>query len=553
MSQRGESGGVCRKTGSEGRLATFALEIERRLRSLRNRIYWRAILPLWRWKLRNCGFFDARWYLNEYPDVQRKGVNPLRHYILTGWKEGRNPGPIFDGKYYLGMYPDLADLNVQPLLHYWLFGRFEGREIHHRLESEARFLGLKKNEGPFFPDDFSHLLEMVGEKNKIQISVIIPTYNRLKLLPGLIAAWREVDARTKFQYEIIFSDDGSDDGSVDFLEAIEDIPIRVLANKHGGVSRARNAAIRAATGERLLIIGDDIFPDPQIINAHAVLGKRLGENVATLGAVDWHVNQPFNHLMRHITEIGNEQFDYNRLKDGSYVNFRHFYTCNICVSRQLVLSEKVFFDKRFTEYGYEDTELGYRLANRGMEIYFTTAATGAHIHPHEPASFCRRQISTGRMSVVFAELHPEVEDLIGIHSTWQDAPDEDQVWQRRKDLLVSRCSEYEHLIRKIPNDDCEGLRRCLSTIYVRLFRAMYEYGVYQKLGRRNPLSAAMITPFADIDPKYWSILTRAAGQKINLPPDELSNLAEALKTENANDLIYGQEQHSTFEELSLLF
>ena len=35
--------------------------------------------------------FDAKWYLQKYPDLQKAGVNPLQHFKNNGWKEGRWP------------------------------------------------------------------------------------------------------------------------------------------------------------------------------------------------------------------------------------------------------------------------------------------------------------------------------------------------------------------------------------------------------------------------------------------------------------------------------
>ncbi len=37
------------------------------------------------------GHFDPDWYLAEYPDVARSGIDPARHYILYGRDEGRAP------------------------------------------------------------------------------------------------------------------------------------------------------------------------------------------------------------------------------------------------------------------------------------------------------------------------------------------------------------------------------------------------------------------------------------------------------------------------------
>lgn len=197
----------------------------------------------------------------------------------------RDPCAEFDGTYYLTRYPDVAALGVPPLVHYWLHGRHEGRHLNPSLDLEwinAKHLAEQTDADTTVP-----ILSSTTSNLAPYISVIIPTYNRLRLLPTVIEAWRIVDRQTDFPYEIIFSDDGSEDGSVEFLEQVSDLPIRVLKNDHGGASKARNAAIGAAAGERLLIIGDDIFPAPDLLNVHANLAKRLGRNVATLGVVDW--------------------------------------------------------------------------------------------------------------------------------------------------------------------------------------------------------------------------------------------------------------------------
>ena len=43
--------------------------------------------------LRNSGIFDADWYLRQYADVANAGIDPLRHYVEFGAKEGRVPNP----------------------------------------------------------------------------------------------------------------------------------------------------------------------------------------------------------------------------------------------------------------------------------------------------------------------------------------------------------------------------------------------------------------------------------------------------------------------------
>src|SRR6267143_5298418 len=121
----------------------------------------------------------------------------------------------------------------------------------------------------------------------MNVSVVIATYNRAPLLIRLLDAWREVDQVTKYKYELIFSDDGSADDTVATLkQQAKGLPVVILENTHGGAARARNAAIRRTQGERILMLGDDIFPDPQLINRHLELSRQFGFFFKETGATE---------------------------------------------------------------------------------------------------------------------------------------------------------------------------------------------------------------------------------------------------------------------------
>lgn len=70
--------------------------------------------------------FDAAFYLRAYPDVRSAGLDPLQHYLSSGWRESRDPAPDFDTVFYRmavsgGTHPDLC-----PLVHYNRFGAAQG-------------------------------------------------------------------------------------------------------------------------------------------------------------------------------------------------------------------------------------------------------------------------------------------------------------------------------------------------------------------------------------------------------------------------------------------
>lgn len=73
------------------------------------------------------GLFDDAYYLAHNPDVAAAGVDPYRHFLANGWREGRDPSTRFSLMDYLAANPDVKAAAVDPLLHYLKYGRAEGR------------------------------------------------------------------------------------------------------------------------------------------------------------------------------------------------------------------------------------------------------------------------------------------------------------------------------------------------------------------------------------------------------------------------------------------
>lgn len=77
--------------------------------------------------------FDRDYYLAANPDVAAAGVDPLDHFLGTGWGEGRDPSLSFSVSHYLDFYPDVAAAGINPFLHYLMAGKSEGRLPRHDL------------------------------------------------------------------------------------------------------------------------------------------------------------------------------------------------------------------------------------------------------------------------------------------------------------------------------------------------------------------------------------------------------------------------------------
>ena len=64
--------------------------------------------------------FDPDHYLRASPDVAAAGVDPFEHYLLYGYREGRDPSAGFDTRFYMRRYMG-ADAGLNPLMHYRQF------------------------------------------------------------------------------------------------------------------------------------------------------------------------------------------------------------------------------------------------------------------------------------------------------------------------------------------------------------------------------------------------------------------------------------------------
>jgi glycosyltransferase involved in cell wall biosynthesis len=100
--------------------------------------------------------------------------------------------------------------------------------------------------------------------NHVVVSVIIPTFNCLSFLPQCIAS---IDKQLCEGLEIIIVDDGSTDGSQDYLASLstQRDDITVLFKSKLGPGGARNAAVDQARGEWLAFLdADDLWREDKI-------------------------------------------------------------------------------------------------------------------------------------------------------------------------------------------------------------------------------------------------------------------------------------------------
>jgi glycosyltransferase involved in cell wall biosynthesis len=95
------------------------------------------------------------------------------------------------------------------------------------------------------------------------VSVIIPTYNRRDFLPEAVASCFKDNE--SLAIEVVVVDDGSTDGTREWLRSRADDRIRLVFREHEGAQQARNAGLEAVRGETVKFLDSDDYLYPGVL------------------------------------------------------------------------------------------------------------------------------------------------------------------------------------------------------------------------------------------------------------------------------------------------
>jgi GT2 family glycosyltransferase len=246
-------------------------------------------------------------------------------------------------------------------------------------------------------------------------SVVVPTHNRLRDLQRVVAAIEGQFAPSGRRPELVVVDDGSSDGTGEWLRQESGSGrLRALSQSCAGPAVARNRGAAAATGEVLLFLGDDTVPEPGWLLAHLEDHRLHGVRHHPLAVVGYTGFPTANEtpFQRFINEFG-PQFGYLLIDDPRRLPFNFFYTSNVSIDRAEMVRLGGFRED-FPAAAWEDIEFAYRATRDGLSIRYQPLARVIHHHRIHPRTFCRRQRTSGRSAAIFARLHPELADFLGV-------------------------------------------------------------------------------------------------------------------------------------------
>lgn len=211
------------------------------------------------------------------------------------------------------------------------------------------------------------------------VSVIIPTYNRAKLLEEAIASVRQ---QTYRDVEIVVVDDGSTDDTRTCVEAL-DHSVRYIYQPNRGRSAARNVGIGEAYGRFVLFLDSDDLLLPASLEYLVGYLDAHPDVAVVYSAYDYCdlAGRPVGCPQRLAVAIN----DRTTFLGHVFLDNAEIAPCSAMVRREWLDRIGPFYFDETLSVG-EDTDLWVRLAAQGAEFEFLKVRTCLYrVHPGNTA------------------------------------------------------------------------------------------------------------------------------------------------------------------------
>lgn len=226
----------------------------------------------------------------------------------------------------------------------------------------------------------------------MKLSIVIICWNDWKVIENCLSSIFNGTKETEF--EVIVSDNGSTDGSVEKIRT-QFPAVRIVENRSNlGFSKGNNAGIREATGDYVLILNPDTIVHPgsldrwiRFADQHPEAGA-FGCKVLNPDGTFQGTARPFPTVRRAlISALGLRPLGYlgRAFLSDKYVGWNGDtereidWQSGCCVMVRGDLLKKIGgFDEQFF-YHYEEVDVCHRVWDSGQTIRFTPEVTITHL------------------------------------------------------------------------------------------------------------------------------------------------------------------------------
>jgi len=225
-----------------------------------------------------------------------------------------------------------------------------------------------------------------------RLSVVVPTYNRGPLLRDTIDAILRSRLDRVGATELIVVDDGSPvPADLGPDATAPGFTVRLLRRPNGGPAAARNTGYRAARGDIVLFIDDDITVPPDLVERHLAAHERLGVAVVCGRCV----LRPPPGRRGLFDFLEGQGHDPGRDTHEEFVRIQIVASGQISVPRSLAPSGEGAYREDLKTPGAEEFELSMRLRTLGVPIFLAPQIQALHCQAVDIDSVSRQQYKHG--------------------------------------------------------------------------------------------------------------------------------------------------------------
>lgn len=215
-----------------------------------------------------------------------------------------------------------------------------------------------------------------GVQQASKISVVLPTYNQIAMLSGAVAS---VLKQSYQDFKLIIVNDGSTDGTREYLESLKDPRIQVIHQANQRLPGALNTGFRAARGKLLTWVSSDNYCAPYFLEA--LVGALAAYPEAGLAYADFFLIDANDRI---ISRTSVPDYGYRSLLIRNDGNAAFIY-------RRACMEQVGLYDTELE--GAEDWDYWIRIAEQFGFVYVPEALCYYRLHEKSMQSTMRPQVN----------------------------------------------------------------------------------------------------------------------------------------------------------------
>tara|TARA_B100000959_G_C14970507_1_gene619481 strand:- start:1702 stop:2670 length:969 start_codon:yes stop_codon:yes gene_type:complete len=278
---------------------------------------------------------------------------------------------------------------------------------------------------------------------KTFISLIIPTFKReFQLIKILTSIKKQIF--DEINIEVIICDSFSEYDQTRFPKNNENFTLKYFNIDKNNLSAKRNFGIRNSTYDNIILLDDDCVPNKNFLREYVNAFEKIDKKTILSGIVEY----PEDHIKKfnHIKYKDSRHFKIDHVEKDIDLDPDKIVAMNMGFIKSDSMKKIGFFDERFTGYGFEDYEFGYRYKKNG---YLLKCVRASILHDEGKPNFTKymkKYFHLGRDGMK----NLQIVDIISAKETVYYKIEEKQLFKLIKKIPKLNCllSWIEKLIEK---------------------------------------------------------------------------------------------------------